>query len=267
MPPELDASAAPPQFPSSLLDALRQARHVLVFTGAGVSAESGIPTFREALKGLWERFDPRELATPEAFQRDPALVWGWYEWRRMQIRHAEPNPGHRAIATLARHVAQLALVTQNVDDLHERAGSTVIAHLHGQISKPICFNCGLPTFHPEDRPEEPEGGRRLEPPRCGTCGGAIRPGVVWFGEPLPTEDWSHAMEAARSADLVISVGTSNLVYPAAEIPELAARRGATLILVNPAATAMDPIARYTLQGPAGVILPALVAAAFPSLGA
>ncbi|MBL8447972.1 MAG: NAD-dependent deacylase [Zoogloeaceae bacterium] len=263
MPPDTEAAAAPPSFSTDLLAALRQARHVLVFTGAGVSAESGIPTFRDALTGLWARFDAQQLATAEAYQHDSALVWGWYEWRRMKIRRAQPNPAHRAIAALAHKVPQLSLVTQNVDDLHERAGSVVIAHLHGEISKPLCFDCGLSTFFPNDLPDEPEGGRRLEPPRCGTCGGPIRPGVVWFGEPLPPEDWARAMDAARDADIVISVGTSNLVYPAAEIPELAARRGATVIQVNPAATSMDRIAQHTLQGPAGIILPALVAAAFP----
>jgi NAD-dependent protein deacetylase/lipoamidase len=260
----VDPSTGLPAFPEELLKALRQARHVLLFTGAGVSAESGIPTFRDAATGLWERFDPTELASPEAFQRDPGLVWGWYEWRRMKVLQAVPNPAHHAIAALARQVPRLSLVTQNVDDLHERAGSTVLAHLHGQINHPLCFNCGLPTSYPPGIPAEPEDGRRLEPPRCGTCGGPIRPGVVWFGEALPADDWSRAMDATREADLVFSVGTSMLVYPAAEIPELAARCGATVVQVNPAPTALDRIARYNLTGPAGVILPALVAAAFPA---
>jgi NAD-dependent deacetylase len=258
-----DPPAGPPPIPPELVQALRQARHVLVFTGAGVSAESGIATFRDAMTGLWERFDPTELASPEAFQRDPALVWGWYEWRRMKVLQAQPNPAHNAIAALQERVPRLSLVTQNVDDLHERAGSTVLAHLHGEISKPLCFDCGLPTNYPAGIPDEPEAGRRIEPPRCGTCGGAIRPGVVWFGESLPEEDWGRALEAARVADLVFSVGTSSLVYPAAEIPELAARLGATVVQVNPASTALDRVARYNLQGPAGVILPALVEAAFP----
>jgi NAD-dependent deacetylase len=253
----------PPLIPPELIQSLRQARHVLVFTGAGVSAESGIPTFREAMTGLWERYDPAELATPEAFQRDPALVWGWYEWRRMKVLQASPNPAHHAIAALARQVPGLSLVTQNVDDLHERAGGTVLAHLHGQINQPLCFGCGLPTSYPSGIPDEPEGGRRVDPPRCGNCGGPIRPGVVWFGEALPTEDWGRAMDAAREADLVFSVGTSNLVYPAAEVPELAARRGVTVVQVNPASTALDRIARHNLHGPAGVILPALLEAAFP----
>lgn len=255
--------AAPPPIPPELVEKLRRARHVLVFTGAGVSAESGIATFRDAMTGLWERYDPADLATPEAFQRDPALVWGWYEWRRMKVMQASPNAAHYAIAALAGRVPRLSLVTQNVDDLHERAGSQVLAHLHGRLSEPLCFDCGLPTSHPPGIPTEPEGGRRLEPPRCHTCGGPIRPGVVWFGEPLPAEDWGRAMDATREADLVFSVGTSNLVYPAAEIPELSARWGATVVQVNPAATALDRVARYSLHGPAGIVLPALVEAAFP----
>jgi NAD-dependent protein deacetylase/lipoamidase len=259
----MSTPADPPTIPPELVQALRQAQHVLVFTGAGVSAESGIPTFRDAMTGLWERYDPADLATPEAFARDPALVWGWYEWRRMKVLQASPNPAHHAIATLARQVPRLSLVTQNVDDLHERAGSIVLAHLHGQLNRPLCFGCGLPTSYPPGIPDEPEDGRRIDPPRCHTCGGPIRPGVVWFGEALPTEDWGHAMDATREADLVFSVGTSNLVYPAAEVPELAARRGVTVVQVNPASTALDRIARYNLHGPAGTILPALVETAFP----
>lgn len=255
--------AAPPPIPPELVDILRRARHVLVFTGAGVSAESGIPTFRDTLTGLWERYDPADLATPEAFQRDPALVWGWYEWRRMKVMQARPNAAHYAIAALAVLVPRLSLVTQNVDDLHERAGSQVLAHLHGRLNEPLCFDCGFPSSHPPGIPLEPEGGRRLEPPRCHTCGGPIRPGVVWFGEPLPSEDWGRAMDATREADLVLSVGTSSLVYPAAEIPELSARWGATVVQVNPVATALDRVARYSLHGPAGLVLPALVKAGFP----
>jgi len=147
--------------------ALAAATRVVVFTGAGVSAESGIPTFRDALSGLWERFDPAALATAEAFRRDPALVWGWYEWRRMQVAKAQPNPAHQAIAELARHLPQLTLITQNVDDLHERAGSREVIHLHGSLHRPRCFDCAREPAEPLPVPDEPEGGRRLEPPRCG----------------------------------------------------------------------------------------------------
>lgn len=250
-------------FHQDLLQGLRQARHVVMFTGAGVSAESGIPTFRDAPGALWARFDPGELATAQAFQRDRALVWGWYEWRRMKMLQAQPNPAHLAIAALAHQVPRLSLITQNVDDLHQRAGSRVLAHLHGELSRPRCFRCSQPTRYAPGIPSEPEDGRRLEPPLCPACGGPIRPGVVWFGESLPEPAWKRALAATEEADLVFSVGTSALVYPAAAIPAHAARRGARVIQINPASTALDPIAHHNLVGPAGVILPALLAAAFP----
>jgi NAD-dependent deacetylase len=169
--------------PASLILALRGARHVAVLTGAGVSAESGIPTFRDALTGLWERFDAEQLATPAAFRRDPDLVWGWYEWRRMKVLRAQPNPAHIAIAVMQCRVPRLTLITQNVDDLHERSGSTDVIHLHGSLHALRCFTCARPHRLVEGVPEEPEGGRRLPPLRCAHCGEAIRPGVVWFGEP------------------------------------------------------------------------------------
>jgi len=243
--------------PADLTDRLRDARHLLFFTGAGVSAESGIPTFRDAMTGLWSRFEATDLATPEAYARDPALVWGWYEWRRMKVLRAQPNPAHAAIAGFARH-AEVSVVTQNVDDLHERAGSAVCAHLHGSLHKPRCFECGRRASYPPGVPDLPEGGERIAPPACERCGGPLRPGVVWFGESLPEADWAAAMAALESADVVFSVGTSSLVWPAAEIPVWAARRGACVVQVNPQPTALDPIASHTLRGPAGAVLPALL---------
>ncbi|MCB1914847.1 MAG: NAD-dependent deacylase [Rhodocyclaceae bacterium] len=246
-------------FSDDLLARLEHARHVMFFTGAGVSAESGIPTFRDAMHGLWARFDATELATPEAFARDPALVWGWYEWRRMKVLQAQPNPAHRAIAALAAD-RRVSIVTQNVDDLHERAGSTVCAHLHGHLSRPRCFDCGLPTRHPAGTPTPADGGARMTPPSCRKCGGPLRPGVVWFGETLPESDWQAAMAALASTDLLFSVGTSSMVWPAAEIPGWASRRGSCVVQVNPQTTALDEIADFNLRGPAGQVLPALLAA-------
>lgn len=248
--------------PTSLIDSLRKARHVVVFTGAGVSAESGIPTFRDSLTGLWERFDAASLATPEAFLADPALVWGWYEWRRMKILHAQPNPAHLAIAELSRHVPRLTLISQNVDDLHERAGSTGVIHLHGSLHQPRCFCCGKSPATLLDMPDEPEGGRRLEPPRCMDCNGQLRPGVVWFGESLPAGALSAAFEAAETCDLLISVGTSGMVYPAAEVPGLAWRAGAVVVHVNPLPPISHREREHALAGPAGEQLPVLVAQAF-----
>jgi len=248
--------------PDPLIDALHRARHVVVFSGAGVSAESGIPTFRDSLTGLWERFDAASLATPEAFRADPALVWGWYEWRRMKVLQAQPNPAHMAIAELAWHVPHLTLVTQNVDDLHERAGSTDVIHLHGSLHQPRCFNCGERPDTSPTMPDEPEGGRRLEPPRCAACGGQLRPGVVWFGESLPTEALNTAFAAAQSCDLLISVGTSGMVYPAAEVPGLAWRAGAVVVHVNPQPQTDHSEREFALAGPAGEQLPRLIRQAF-----
>lgn len=163
---------------------LREAKHVVVFTGAGASAESGIPTFRDALSGLWERFDPAQLATPEAYRANPSLCWGWYEWRRRKVELAQPNDAHRAIADLVKHVPKLTVVTQNVDDLHERGGSLEVIHLHGSLNSPRCIDCGLAHTLALPFNTLPEGGARLEPPQCSACNGFIRPGIVWFGEML-----------------------------------------------------------------------------------
>lgn len=248
--------------PDGLVAVLRKARHIVVFTGAGVSAESGIPTFRDPQKGLWERFDAEDLATPQAFRRDPDLVWGWYEWRRMNVLRVRPNPAHVAIAATERRVPQFTLVTQNVDDLHERAGSTAPIHLHGSLHAPRCFACGWPHTLPTGLPDEPEGGRRLPPPHCARCGGRIRPGVVWFGESLPKEAWRAASAAVERCDVFFSIGTSSLVFPAADLPFDAAMNGAVVVQVNPAATELDNVARFNLVGQAGEILPALYAAAW-----
>ncbi|WP_043309522.1 NAD-dependent deacylase [Pseudomonas sp. ML96] len=245
-----------------IVEALRESRHLLVFTGAGVSAESGIPTFRDALTGLWARFDAARLATPEAFAADPELVWGWYEWRRQRVLRAAPNPAHRAIAELAGRVPRLTLVTQNVDDLHERAGSAAVIHLHGSLHTPRCFVCAAPYAGLGSELDEPEEGRRLAPPRCEHCAGAVRPGVVWFGESLPQAALQQAFEAAAQCDLLLSIGTSGQVYPAAQVPQIAVQAGATVVHINPQSQSCSGAREYALQGAAGVLLPQLLAAAF-----
>ena len=257
---------APIAIPQALIVALQQAKHVVVFTGAGVSAESGIATFRDALTGLWERFDAEDLATPDAFRRDEELVWGWYEWRRMQVLRSQPNSAHIAIAALARHVPKLTVVTQNVDDLHERAGNVGVLHLHGSLHSPRCFICGQAHILPPGIPEEPDGGRRLCPPRCHHCGGAIRPGVVWFDEDLPAKELNHAYAAVRDCDLLFAIGTSGLVQPAAGIPSLARQAGAKVAQVNPMVTQLDGGCNWSLQGAAGMVMPKLLQAAFPVAG-
>ena len=192
-----------------LSSVLRKSRHTVVFTGAGVSAESGIPTFRDALTGLWTQYEATQLASPQGFENNPARVWGWYEWRRMKVLRAQPNPAHVAIADMASLTPRLTLITQNVDDLHERAGSSGVIQLHGSIHQPRCFACSRPYAFPPGIPDEPEGGHHLEPPRCDHCQGRIRPGVVWFGEQLPEHAWNSARQAVQDCDVLISVGTSS----------------------------------------------------------
>src|SRR6267143_290100 len=214
------------RFSTDLISRLRGATHVAVFTGAGVSAESGIPTFRDRQSGLWQNFDAQSLATPEAFERDPAFVWGWYEWRRSRVLASQPNAAHRAIALLAERVPRLTLITQNVDDLHER-------------------------------------GRRLEPPRCGQCGGRVRPGVVWFGESLPRLAWEQAVQAARGCGAFLCVGTSSIVEPAASLTRVAIAAGSVTIQVNIDRTWLDDLVTLNLRGPAASMLPDLVAQVWP----
>jgi NAD-dependent deacetylase len=244
--------------PDSLIESLRSSRHLMVLTGAGVSAESGLATFRTPQTGLWERFRPEELATPAAFQRNPALVWGWYEWRRMQVLRASPNPAHTAIAQLQALVPRMTLVTQNVDDLHERAGSDPVIRLHGSLLHPFCERCREPHALARQIPEEPENGRSVEPPACQCCGARVRPGVVWFGEQLPRREWDAAARAAAACDVFLCVGTSSVVQPAASLIDIALDAGAVTAQVNPNPTGLESRLSYELRGPAGILLPLLV---------
>jgi NAD-dependent deacetylase len=222
---------------------------IAALTGAGISAESGIPTFRGA-GGLWRDFHAEDLATPEAFARDPKLVWEWYDWRRGVIAGAEPNAGHRALAELARRVPGFTLITQNVDGLHDRAGSEEVVKVHGDIWVVRCVACGRER---EDRRAKIPN----LPPRC-ECGGIERPGVVWFGESLPGEVWSRAEQASRDADLFLIIGTSAVVYPAAGLAELAKARAARVVEINVAETPMSSRVDASLRGPAAEILPQLL---------
>jgi NAD-dependent protein deacetylase/lipoamidase len=197
---------------------------------------------------LWERFDPRELATPEAFARDPHLVWAWYEWRRKLVERSEPNAGHLALAELERRLPAFDLLTQNVDGLHQRAGSRRVTELHGNILRSQCSLEG--TIVDDYAPGE-------APPPCPRCGAPLRPDVVWFGEALPAEAFKAAFEAARACDLFLSVGTSSLVYPAAGLPLEALGNGAVLVEVNPDETPLSAQANHVLRGPAGEMLPRL----------
>lgn len=241
-----------------LLDKLRAARHVAVFSGAGMSAESGIPTFREAHTGLWARYRPEDLATPDAFLRDPATVWNWYAWRRDLVRQAQPNPGHLAVARLEALVPKVTVITQNVDGLHQRAGSSDVIELHGSLLETRCFDCGRPADLAAVASTDGE-----VPPRCRHCGGMLRPGVVWFGESLPSGAWNRAAEVLDEADVFFCIGTSSLVEPAASLPRHARSCGRTVIQINPEATSHDEIAQYILRGKAGEVMPELLSAAWP----
>lgn len=243
----------------ALGQALAQARKLVAFTGAGVSAESGIATFRGKDDSLWSRYDAHTMATPEAFRANPARVWGWYEYRRAMIANAQPNPGHLAIAELARYLPEVHVITQNVDDLHERAGSLSVTHLHGRLAQARCERCGTGYTHPQARPEPPDTEIDIPPPLC-ACGGRMRPGVVWFGESLPQGEWQTAAKWIEQCDALLSIGTSSLVYPAAQLPRLAKNRGALVVQINPLATDLDVICDYNLQGPAGIMLPMLLKA-------
>ncbi|MDH4565689.1 NAD-dependent deacylase [Pseudomonas sp. BN414] len=241
------------RIPDDLVSRLRNSRHLLIFTGAGVSAESGIPTFRDAQTGLWAKYRPEELASPEGFQADPQTVWDWYAWRRERCLAVPPNPAHQAIAELQRRLPKVTLITQNVDGLHQRAGSSAPLELHGTIHRLKCFKCQ------RDGGNWPEDVRRI--PRC-ECGGLLRPAVVWFGESLPEAVLEAAAEASQDADLFLSIGTSSLVYPAAELPFLAKRHGAYLVEINPQPTPLSARADLCLQGAAGEVMAALLATAW-----
>lgn len=229
---------------------------VVVFSGAGTSAESGIPTFRDALTGLWSRFDPGRLATEAAFRDDPALVWGWYRWRAAMVAAAAPNTAHADVAALSDDGHALTVVTQNVDDLHERGGARDVLHLHGRLLASRCIGCGA-RMTPDPilaAPAPPDGGAREMPPACVQCGEAFRPDVVWFGESLPSDVWDAAEAAVDACDLLIVLGTSSLVWPAAGLPERALRRSTQVLEINPHATPLSPraTAHWPLAATAGM---------------
>ncbi len=240
------------------MDALREARAVVVLTGAGVSAESGIPTFRDAMEGLWAKYNPSQLATPEAFDRDRETVTRWYDWRREKCATAKPNPAHLALARLEEHLATqkrgFTLLTQNVDRLHQAAGSRNVAELHGTLWVWRCTRCGIER-------EERAVPFQEYPPRC-ACGGTRRPAVVWFGEMLPEQALKQAHDALATCDFFFSVGTSAVVEPAANFIYSARHSGAKTVEINRDATPISRVVDWSLLGKAGEVLPELVRRAF-----
>ena len=241
--------------PPFVLDTASSAKRITVLTGAGMSAESGVPTFRDAQTGLWEQFSAEDLATPHAWAADRDFVWAWYVWRMALVRRVSPNAGHLALARW-QAASDLRIATQNVDDLHERAGSDVLTHVHGSLFASRCSGCQAPYDAAIDLPSEPL--ERITPPACLGCGGAVRPGVVWFGEMLPEGSFDSAVDAVTDSDLVIVVGTSGIVYPFAALPEIARGGGATVIEINPNETALSSSLDSAWQQGAAVALPALV---------
>lgn len=235
--------------PHTLFERLSKANSVVVLTGAGVSAESGVKTFRDP-DGLWAEFNPMELASIDGFMSNPQRVWSWYQYRVEIVKKVKPNPGHYAIAEMEKLFDHFVLITQNVDRLHQRAGSTNPIELHGNIIENHCFNCKKPFYGETALPDG-------EIPKCEHCGGLIRPSVVWFGEMLPYEALVKAEDESANCDVFFSVGTSAEVYPSANLPFLAKRNGATIIEVNPNITKLSDYVDYRISAPSGEALPIL----------
>ena len=249
---------------------LQSAKQICILTGAGISAESGIPTFRDKQTGLWENFRAEDLASIEGFERDPKLVWSWYQWRRELVHDKAPNPAHQALAKWQQGLVSenltskqhITLITQNVDDLHEQAGSTAI-HLHGHLWRNRCSQCdSVFVERSADSKEVKNVLKKInnfsdELIACSQCGGYIRPDIVWFGESLPEQAWQQAEEAAANCDVFMSIGTSSLVYPAAGLAQLAKQNGAKIIEINPNPTP-STVVDITLTAKAGAVMPVLV---------
>lgn len=239
-------------FPDELIRSLREAERVAALTGAGVSKESGLRTFRDAQTGLWSEYKPTELASPEAYERDPKLVWDWYAMRREKVGEVEPNPGHFALVDMAHHIPDFNLITQNVDNLHRKAGSPNVIELHGNLGRVKCSSCGQQAEMWDDA----DG----NVPQCEVCGGLLRPDVVWFGESLPRAELESAVEAARACQVFFSIGTSGMVQPAASLAYAARNRGALVVEINAEPTPLTEKVDFALHGKSGEILPGLVKA-------
>jgi NAD-dependent deacetylase len=233
-----------------LKNVLRSAGRVTVFTGAGMSAESGVPTFR-GVDGIWKKFKPEELANFDAFMKNPDLVWEWYKHRKQIITDIKPNAGHYALADMETLYRAFSIITQNIDNLHRRAGNKSIFELHGNIERNYCVGCGKYFENREIMAAE-------HAPRCPACGGLIRPDVVWFGEMLPADEWNGGVEASEHCDLFFSIGTSAVVYPAASLPQIAKKSGAYVVEINIEQTDFSAWADEVIIGKAGEVLPVIL---------
>lgn len=240
----------PLDFPDPLLQAIRSAHTIIALTGAGISAESGIPTFRQTQTGLWEKYRAEDLATPEAFERNPRLVWEWYAWRRDLILNARPNPGHLALVEFENHISNFNLITQNVDNLHRTAGNQKVIEFHGNIFRTKCSFENILVDSWIDTGEVP--------PRCPKCRNFLRPDVVWFGEAIPTKALSLAYQLVNDCQVFISIGTSAMVEPAASLSWIAHQHGSILVEINLEPTPLTNLADFAFKGHSGEILPELV---------
>ncbi|MDP1715277.1 MAG: NAD-dependent deacylase [Anaerolineales bacterium] len=239
-------------FPPDLIRFLTKTERIVVLTGAGVSQESGLSTFRDSQDGLWARYKPEDLASPEAFTRDPKLVWDWYAWRREAIKGVRPNAGHYALVEMEKKITEFTLITQNVDGLHCLAGSKNVLELHGNVLRVRCADCGTLTGTWGDDTESV--------PRCEKCDGLLRPDVVWFGESLPRAELESAVSAAREAQIFFSIGTSGVVQPAAALAHAARNNGSVIVEINAEPTPLTPKVDFAFHGKSGEILPELVKA-------
>lgn len=237
-------------FPPDFIQILRKAGRIAVLTGAGVSQESGLRTFRDAQTGLWAQYKPEDLASPDTFARDPKLVWDWYAWRREAIKGVRPNAGHYALAELEKKISDFTLITQNVDGLHRMAGSINVYELHGNIQRVRCSECRTFT--------ETWGDDTESVPRCEKCNGLLRPDVVWFGESLPRGELEAAVIASRSCEVFFSIGTSGVVQPAASLADAAGTQGAIIVEINAESTPLTSRTNFAFHGKSGVILPELI---------
>lgn len=237
------------EIPEQLIQSILEAKNVTLLTGAGISVESGIPTFRDSRTGLWNQYKPQDLATPKAFLENPALVWQWYEWRKKLIDSSSPNPGHCSIVELEKHFTNFWLITQNIDGLHQAAGSQDVIELHGNIHRARCIKENKLVDHWDFENEIPI---------CPDCKAPVRPDVVWFGESLNPASIQKAVYASQNCDLFFSVGTSGIVEPAASLPFEALRHGAKVIEINPQPTPLTIYATYYFSHSAATFLPALI---------
>jgi NAD-dependent deacetylase len=245
------------EIPLELVNLLHKADRVVVLTGAGVSQESGLRTFRDAQTGLWAQYKPEDLASPEAFARDPKLIWDWYAWRREAIKGVCPNAGHYALVELEKKIPEFILITQNVDGLHRMAGNKQVLELHGNIQRVRCSECGRFAESWSDDPDIV--------PKCEKCDGLLRPDVVWFGESLPRAELEAAVTAARACDVFFSIGTSGVVQPAASLAFAAHNQGAVVVEINTEATPLTPKTDFAFHGKSGKILPAMLVAVWGSV--